>query len=390
MDRLYHSLLLRAPQRSPSGLYEACVIRTPVMRFEMRRVRGRFTPHLTLKQNWSSDKGEVVLFPVKVDESFKAHLVLLLEATWTYHVLPELHKRGLGQGALFAVQVLYPAGQQPFVRLDEEVRVRATMLARREGWLSDPGLLLRLNPGLVRQSATRRVIDMELLDDERTRYGHFTCLRVDAYWQGIIDLVGLLPKSVQDVIEAWEHSPLSRGIILSGYGDDLAKGKLLGQLGVDMCSLPWPLNEEAPNLVHASVYQAYEDTPVQQMPSVISHRITEELWRESESLNWDRFLDHPDRLAVSPEEASELKQVAEQWFTAAGLSREERAILKLNVILECRKEKWKRRQKAKYLNMSIKNYEKHLSHARMALRMARRKPIAGAYKRLLDEILKGG
>jgi hypothetical protein len=206
----------------------------------------------------------------------------------------------------------------------------------------------------------------------------------------VIDLVGLLPQSVQFVIEAWEHSTLSRNIILSAYGDDSAKAQLLHQVNLDMYSLPWPLNEEALNLVYASVYRAYDDTPVQQMLSVISHRIMEELSRETESLDWARFLDYPDRLAVSPEEASELKQAVERYFTAAGLSRREQVILKLNVVLECRNEKWERQQKAKYLNMGVKSYEKHLSHAHMALRTAKRKPIPEGYKRLLDKIFLEG
>jgi len=35
----------------------------------MRRVRGQFTRRFTLKQNWTSDKGQPVPFPVKPDET---------------------------------------------------------------------------------------------------------------------------------------------------------------------------------------------------------------------------------------------------------------------------------------------------------------------------------
>ena len=366
----------------------------------MRRIRGRPAQHLTLRQNWASDKWEVIPFPVKRDWGLESHWRHMLEDIWTLDVLPVLRKRGLDQGELFAIQVLFLAGREPLVRLNEEVRIRPTLLLCREapiwldsiGRLSETALVLSLGMESWRQllGVTRRAVDMQLLDDERTRCGHFTSLRIDGAWWGVIDLVGLLPQSVQFVIEAWEHSTLSRNIILSAYGDDSAKAQLLHQVNLDMYSLPWPLNEEALNLVYASVYRAYDDTPVQQMLSVISHRIMEELSRETESLDWARFLDYPDRLAVSPEEASELKQAAERYFTAAGLSRREQVILKLNVVLECRNEKWERQQKAKYLNMGVKSYEKHLSHAHMALRTAKRKPIPEGYKRLLDKIFLEG
>lgn len=360
------------------------------MRFEIRHVTGRFTPHFTLTQNWPSDKGQPVLFPVKPGENLKSYLMLLLEAAWSCHVLPELRKRGLVQEALFAVQVLYVAGKQPFVRLNEEVRVKATILERREGWPLEHVLLLKLKPGFVRQSPTRRIIDMELVNEERARYGHFTCLRVESCWWGVIDFVGLLPQSVQDTIEAWEHSSLSGAIVLSAYGDDSAKDQLLYQLNVDMSSLPEPLNREVSNLVYACVYRACDDTPVQEIPSAITHRITEELSKERKSLDWGWFLSDTDCLAMSLEEASELKQATEQYIIAAGLGRREQDIIKLNVMLKCRGDKWKRRAKAKHLEMSVKSYEKYLRSIRIALRADRRKLIAEGYKHLLDEILKGG
>lgn len=400
MERLYHGLLLRAPQRSLSGLYAACIIRTPIIRFEMRRVRGRPTQHLTLRQNWVSDKGDVIPFPVKQDWGLESHWKHMLEDTWTLDVLPALRKRGFDEPELFVVQVLHPSGREPFVRFNQEVRVRPSLLLCREaptwlysiGRLSESGFVFGFSPELCQQllGATSRVIDLQLLDDERTRYGHFTCLRIGDCWQGVVDLVGLLPESMQHRIEAWERSPLSRSIISSAYGDDSAKDELLRRQNIDRYSLPWPLNEEMPNLVYASVYRTYDNTPVQQMPSVISHCITEELTAERESLDWDRFLDYPDRLAVSPNEASELKQATERYCIATGLGRKKQAIIKLNVILECRNEKWTRQQKAGYLNMGVKNYEKQLGHTRTALRLARRKQIPEGYKRLLDEILKGG
>jgi len=368
------------------------------MRFEMRRVRSRFTPYLTLKQNWPSDKGEVVLFPVKVDESLKSHLVLLLEAAWTYHVLPELHKKGLDQGALFAVQVLYPPDRQPFVRLGEEVRVKATMLERREGWLSESSLLLKLSPGFVRQSPTKRIVDIELLDDERTRYGHFTCLRVEGYWWGIMDLLGLLPQSAQDAIEAWEHSPPSRNIILSGYGGDSAKDQLLHQLNVDMCSLSEPLNEEVLNLVYATVYRAWDDTPVQQMPSVVSHRIIEAIDELKQSYSWEGFAKHgaafsDAQLKLSAERIGEVLHDAERIFAKSGLTEWQTKVLKLETILCIRGEqgKWTEADKAKYLGMKQGNYRQHLYQGRLKTQSARhaQKELNG-YERLLRAIFGGG
>lgn len=398
-DRLYQGLLLRAPQRSPYGSWPACVIRTPVLRFQKQRVRGQPTQHLMLRQNWPRGKGEVILFPVNPDWNLQTHWKHLLEDAWTLDVLPVLRKRRLEQGELFAVQLLHPPGGEPFLRVNEEVRTRACLLPHREaptwfhsmGQLSESGIVFKLNLESMRQllGATGQVVGLQLLDDERTRYGHFTCLRIGASWQGMFDLVGLLPQSVQYVIDAWD-SVFSRTIISTRYGDDLAKDQLLHQLNVDIYSLPEPLKEEALNLVYASVFRSYEDTPIQQMPGMISRLLSEEISREKGSLSWDEFPNYPDRLTISREQAIDWKRETEQLFAAAGLSKKERAIVQLNFMLVCRDEEWTRRQKANYLNMGVKSYEKHLGHARMVLRTAKRKPIPEGYKRLLNEILKGG
>jgi hypothetical protein len=389
VKRINHGLLLRAPEKSLSGLYEACVIRTPVIRFEIRHILSRSTPYFHIKWNWPSDKGEVVPFPLKYDESLKAHLVRLLETAWTYDVLPELKKRRITQTVPSAVQVLYSSGQQPVVRLDEQVRIWVALAERHEDSLSEPGLLLRLNPGFVRPNPTKGVIDMELFDDEQTCCGHFTSLRAGGCWWGMINFVGLLPQSVQHIIQAWENSPISRSIILTGYGNDSAKCQLLHQLNVDAGDLPHPLKKEVPNLLYASVSRAYNNTPVQQMQSQIERHMAGELLKEKEAFDWDRFADYPDRLAVSPESAREMKQGTEIWLRAAALSRREQAIVQLDVMLECQDRKWTQQQKANHLRMGLKNYEKHRRHARMALQEARKKPVLYGYERLLDKILKG-
>jgi hypothetical protein len=305
-------------------------------------------------------------------------------------VLPELRKRELGQEDIFAVQVVYRVGQQPLVRLNKEVRGTFGTVERRQWCSPEDRLLLRLKVGVAPPCATTQVIDMELADDERDRYGHFTCFRLDSYWNGLIDLVGLLPKTTQDVISAWDYSALCQNIILSVYGDDSAKDELLHQLNVDMFSLPEPLKEEVPKLIYSSIYRVYDEAPVRRMTSIINHRIMQELWKEKESLHWDYFLEFPDRLSVSPEEANDLKQAMERYFTVAGLGSKEQEILKLNAILACRGDKWTRPEKAKYLKMSVKSYEKYLRHLRMSLQMDISKQIAEGYKRLLGEILKGG